>query len=177
MLIILTHIVFKKTKTILKGLLYNQSDMENTFFSSTEASKITGCSRRQLQYWREKGVIVPTVNASGKGRNVYYSVSDLLELMVMEYLLSVGLSFETAQESLGMLRKKQPELFKVNASSGKLKRLMILLSPNQLELAEYDPEEAFLRVNRHGLPLIPFWGEMIHRHLYDNLKRFNNEIF
>ncbi len=154
-------------------LLYNQVDMKDTFFTSTQASQITGCSRRQLQYWREKGVVVPTVNASGKGHNVYYSMSDLLELMVMEYLLSVGLSFETAQESLEMLRKKQPELFKANASSEELKRLMILLSPNQLELADYDPEAAFLRVNRHGLPLVPFWGEMIHQRLRENLEGFS----
>jgi DNA-binding transcriptional MerR regulator len=67
------------------------------FYSSTEASQITGCSRRQLQYWREKSVVVPTVNPSGKGRNVYYSDSDLVALTVMEYLLSIGLSFEVCQ--------------------------------------------------------------------------------
>ncbi|ACK69426.1 transcriptional regulator, MerR family [Gloeothece citriformis PCC 7424] len=146
--------------------------MEQNFYTSTQASQITGCTRRQLQYWREKGVIVPTVNASGKGRNVYYSESDLLELMVMEYLLSVGLSFETAQESLEMLRKEQPELFKANSSSEDLKRLMILPSPNKIELANYDSEEAFLRVNRQGLPLVPFWGEMIRQRLRENIEKF-----
>ncbi len=150
--------------------------MEDTFFTSTDASKITGCSRRQLQYWREKGVVVPTVNASGKGRNVYYSMSDLLELMVMEYLLSVGLSFETAQESLEMLRKEQPELLKANALPGDLKRLMILPSPNKLELADYDPEEAFLRINSQAMPLVPFSGEMIHQRLWDSLTLFNKSI-
>ncbi len=149
--------------------------MEDIFFTSTEASQITGCSRRQLQYWREKGVIVPTVNASGKGRNVYYSMSDLLQLMVMKYLLSVGLSFETAQESLGMLKKDAPELFDANASSKDLKQLMILLSPNALKIKAFDPDEVNDRIYRQGLPLVPFWSEIIHQGLRDNLKKFRKE--
>lgn len=78
--------------------------MEERFYTSTEAAEITGCTRRQLQYWRDKGVVVPTVNTSGKGRNVYYSPSDLLALKVMEYLLSIGLSFEVCKTALNSLR-------------------------------------------------------------------------
>jgi hypothetical protein len=32
--------------------------MQETFFTSKQAAKITGCTLRQLQYWREKGVVV-----------------------------------------------------------------------------------------------------------------------
>ncbi|ELR98086.1 MerR family transcriptional regulator [Gloeocapsa sp. PCC 73106] len=149
--------------------------MEDNFFTSTEASKITGCSRRQLQYWREKGVVVPTVNASGKGRNVYYSVSDLLQLMVMGYLLSVGLSFDTAQESLEMLKEHHPKIFKTDASSEDLKRLMILPNPKGLELKVFDPEEAFMRINSQALPLVPFSGEMIHKRLKITLESLKHD--
>ena len=34
--------------------------------------------------WAGKSVVVPTVNPSGKARNVYYSDSDLVALTVME---------------------------------------------------------------------------------------------
>lgn len=85
--------------------------MEEKFYTSTEAAEITNCSRRQLQYWRDKGVVVPTVNTTGKGRNVYYSITDLLTLTVMHYLLSVGLSFEVCREALAMLQDKEPWLF------------------------------------------------------------------
>ena len=107
--------------------------MEGKFYTSTEAAEITHCSRRQLQYWREKGVIVPTVNASGKGRNVYYSKADLLALSVMEHLLSIGLNFEMCHVALETLRKREPWLYK-------MKRLMFLpsKSPEQpLQLAEF----------------------------------------
>jgi DNA-binding transcriptional MerR regulator len=75
-------------------------EMANEFFTSKQAAEITGCSLRQLQYWRDKGVIVPTVSASGTGRSIYYSRSELVELAVMGYWLSVGLSFETALKAL-----------------------------------------------------------------------------
>ncbi|MFM6396898.1 MerR family transcriptional regulator, partial [Planktothrix sp.] len=68
--------------------------MSETFFTSKQASEITGCSLRQLQYWREKGVVVPSISATGTGRSIYYSRSELVKLAAMEYCLSVGLSFE-----------------------------------------------------------------------------------
>ena len=53
--------------------------MVEKFFTSKNAALITGCTLRQLQYWREKGVIVPVVSATGTGRSVYYSRSELVE--------------------------------------------------------------------------------------------------
>ncbi|CCI19516.1 Putative transcriptional regulator, MerR family (fragment) [Microcystis aeruginosa PCC 9807] len=49
---------------------------------------------------------------------------------------------------------------------------MILMSPNQLELAVYDAEDAFLRVNRLGFSLVRFWGNEIHERLMENLNEF-----
>ena len=79
--------------------------MGEKFFTSKEAAKTVGCSLRQLQYWREKGVVVPTIEGSGTGRSIYYSRSDLVELAIVEYLLSVGLSFATASWALKILIK------------------------------------------------------------------------
>ena len=80
--------------------------MSETFFSSKEAAEITGCSLRQLQYWRERGVVVPPISSTGTGRSIYYSRSELAELAVMEYWLSVGLSFEMAAKALQALKQK-----------------------------------------------------------------------
>lgn len=87
--------------------------MRNPFYTSTEASQITGCSRRQLQYWRREGVIVPTVNPGGKGRNVYYSESDLIDLAIMEYLLSMNLNFDFCVSILYRLRSQPVFLFAI----------------------------------------------------------------
>ncbi|MEH2287338.1 MerR family transcriptional regulator [Nostoc sp.] len=149
--------------------------MEEKFYTSTEAAEITNCSRRQLQYWRDKGVVIPTVNTTGKGRNVYYSVADLLTLTVMHYLLSVGLSFEVCREALAMLQDKEPWLFEEFVSKKKMRRLMLISNASQqkyLTLAEFD-KEAALEALCQGQTVIPFWSDRIHEVLHQNLKRFS----
>ncbi|MEH2025187.1 MerR family transcriptional regulator [Nostoc sp.] len=148
--------------------------MEGKFYTSTEAAEITHCSRRQLQYWREKGVIVPTVNSTGKGRNVYYSKADLLALTVMEQLLSIGLNFEVCHAALETLREREPWLFDESVPEEKMKRLMLLptRSPEQpLQLVEFDKQVA-LKALCQGQTVIPFWGDRIHELLHQNLKLF-----
>ena len=149
--------------------------MEEKFYTSTESAEITNCSRRQLQYWRDKGVVVPTVNTTGKGRNIYYSVRDLLTLTVMHYLLSVGLSFEVCREALAMLQDKEPWLFEEFVPKKKMRRLMLISNASQqkyLTLAEFD-KEAALEALCQGQTVIPFWCDHIHELLHQNLKRFN----
>ena len=99
--------------------------MGETFFTSKDAAKITGCTLRQLQYWREKGVIVPMVSATGTGRSVYYSRSELVELAVMVYLLSVGLTFESASGVLQQFKEVEP-----NFAEGKSQRRLMLVFDN-----------------------------------------------
>lgn len=151
--------------------------MEGKFYTSTEAAEITNCSRRQLQYWREKGVIVPTVNSTGKGRNVYYSKADLLALTVMEHLLSIGLNFEMCHAALETLRKQEPWLFEESVSEEKMKRLMLLpvrSHEQPLQLAEFDKQMA-LEALCQGQTVIPFSSDLVHQRLREKLKGFSQQ--
>ena len=132
--------------------------MQETFFTSKQAAKITGCTLRQLQYWREKGVVVPVISGTGTGRSLYYSRSDLVELAVMEYWLSVGLSFDVARQSLKMLKDKEPEFF----NPEKARRWMLAWNTKMrsLELVEFDLEEAIASL-KSGQPVIPLWLDAI----------------
>ncbi|ACK67913.1 putative transcriptional regulator, MerR family [Rippkaea orientalis PCC 8801] len=114
--------------------------MGEIFFTSKDAAKITGCTLRQLQYWREKGVIVPMVSATGTGRSVYYSHADLVELTVMVYLLWVGLTFETATGILQQLREIEPNFAKENSQ----RRLMLVFDTSEgiLKLRDFERESA-----------------------------------
>jgi DNA-binding transcriptional MerR regulator len=148
--------------------------MEDNFFTSTEAAAITRCSRRQLQYWRERGVVVPTVNAAGKGRNVYYSISDLLALAVMEYLLAIGLNFEVCRQGLELLRSKEPWFFEQSATQAAMKWLMFLPTHSEepgLEVAAFD-QRAALDALCQGRTVIPFQADWVRSQLYENLKNF-----
>ena len=126
------------------------------------------------------------VNASGKGRNVYYSKADLLALSVMEHLLSIGLNFEICHVALETLRKREPWLFEEYVTEDKMKRLMFLPSklPEQpLQLAEFD-QQAALEELCQGQTVIPLRGDSeallqavrIHEQLRDNLNSFSNVV-
>ncbi|MDJ0579961.1 MerR family transcriptional regulator [Crocosphaera sp.] len=136
--------------------------MGETFFTSKDAAKITGCTLRQLQYWREKGVIVPMVSATGTGRSVYYSRSELVELAVMVYLLSVGLTFESASGVLQQLREIEPNFAEENSK----RRLMLIFdtSEGMLKLMDFERESAIAFLNQ-GLPVIPVWLYGIHQRI------------
>jgi DNA-binding transcriptional MerR regulator len=140
--------------------------MQETFFTSKQAAKVTGCTLRQLQYWREKGVVVPVISGTGTGRSLYYSRSDLVELAVMEYWLSVGLSFDVARQSLKTLKDKEPEFF----NPEKARRLMLAWNAKarSLELVEFDLEEAIASL-KSGQPVIPLWLDAIHEELTKTL--------
>ncbi len=150
--------------------------MKEMFFTSKQAAEITDCTLRQLQYWREKGVVVPTISATGTGRSVYYSEANLLELAVMVHFLSVGLNFDLASETLKTLEDKEPELFTTFQGQGK--RFMLLrLSNNKLSdegklsaffLMEFDRDKAIASLDE-GKPVIPVWLDQIYQQLQRKL--------
>ena len=140
--------------------------MGETFFTSKDAAKITGCTLRQLQYWREKGIIVPMVSATGTGRSVYYSRSELVELAVMVYLLSVGLTFESASGVLQQLKEVEPNFSKENSQ----RRLMLVFDTSEgiLKLKDFERDSAIAFLDQ-GLPIIPLWLEQIQKKLSQEL--------
>lgn len=140
--------------------------MQETFFTSKQAAEITGCTLRQLQYWREKGVVVPVIGETGTGRSIYYSKPNLMELAAMLYFLSMGLSFDIASTTLKTLKDKEPELFE----SGKGSRWMLLFEGGKrsLNLVMYDREQAIASLDE-GKPVIPVWLDMIYQQLTSKL--------
>lgn len=161
--------------------------MQDAFFTSKQAAEMTGCTLRQLQYWREKEVVIPTISATGTGRSVYYSKANLLELAVMVHFLSVGLSFDLAGETLKTLKDKEPELFTTSQCQGK--RFMLLRSAvgssaslslkeklskgekiSTLFIVEFDREKAIASLEQ-GQPVIPVWLDMIYTELAVKLEK------
>jgi DNA-binding transcriptional MerR regulator len=150
--------------------------MQEDFFTSTDAALITGCTPRQLQYWRMKGVVVPTVNTTGTGRNVYYSMTDLLQLTSMQYLLSTGLNFDICQGTLDLVKKLEPHFFKDTSTYKPMKKFMLLqLSiQNRVELSDFNEDKAIAAI-RSGRAVIPFWTELVKEELEKRIKNFQRQ--
>ena len=144
--------------------------MKGRFFTSTEAAEITRCSRRRLQYWREQKIVVPTVNTTGKGRNVYYSLKDLLALTLMEYLLSVGLSFEVCQSALNFLRAFELKLFEGTLHDGSERWFMLCQGAGDegLRCTEFDERKAIAAI-QDGRAIIPIQIEALGKRLEKRL--------
>ncbi|MEM7580427.1 MAG: MerR family transcriptional regulator [Cyanobacteria bacterium P01_A01_bin.80] len=140
--------------------------MEDVFFTSKQAAEITGCTLRQLQYWREKDVVVPVISETGTGRSIYYSKSNLLELAAMSYWLRVGLNFDVASSTLRALKEKEPELFK----SGKGNRWMLRwdIQKEKLCFEKFDREKAIATLDE-GKLLIPVWLDVIYQQLVNKI--------
>ncbi|WP_069789836.1 MerR family transcriptional regulator [Cyanobacterium sp. IPPAS B-1200] len=133
---------------------------QEIFFSSKDISRITGCSLRQLQYWRDKEVVVPFIGASGTGKTIYYSFVGLVEVSVMVYLLSVGLNLEMVQTILGDLRTKEPDFTNI----GFKKRFMVVASDGTVNLLPYEREGA-ISLLEEGKAIVPLWIDQIHKNL------------
>ncbi|BAZ36935.1 putative transcriptional regulator, MerR family protein [Calothrix sp. NIES-4101] len=134
--------------------------MQNAFFTSKQAAEITGCTLRQLQYWREKGVIVPTISDTGTGRSVYYSHSEVMELAVMEYCLEVGLNFEVAAATVKRL--KEEKRLVVGRDEKAPQRFMLWWDRKmgKLELVEFDIKKAIALLEQ-GQSITPLWLDAI----------------
>ena len=136
--------------------------MGEKFFTSKQAAKTVGCSLRQLQYWREKEVVVPTIQGTGTGRSIYYSQSDVVRLAIMEYLLSVGLSFSEASRGLKTL--VEADFFYADCT--RAKRWMFCWDEKArfLVLEKFDRDKAIALLDK-GQAVIPIWLEIIHNQL------------
>jgi DNA-binding transcriptional MerR regulator len=75
-------------------------------YSAAAARKIVGVSQRCLDYWDERGIVVPSgQRATGKGSERRYSYEDLLKLSVVKRLREAGLTLQKIRKGLSKLRK------------------------------------------------------------------------
>jgi len=82
-----------------------------TSFNVEAASKISGVSKRQVQYWDKAGLVAPSVQAArGRGSRRRYSFEDLLDLRVIARLRETGLSLQKVCKVVAHLHRHHREL-------------------------------------------------------------------
>jgi DNA-binding transcriptional MerR regulator len=77
-------------------------------FTSHQASRLTGCTPRQLRYWDQIALVRPTVQQTGGRPGVprLYSFRDLVSLRVVKSLLDGGMSLQRVRRAYEFLRRK-----------------------------------------------------------------------
>jgi DNA-binding transcriptional MerR regulator len=71
-------------------------------FTSREVVKLTGITARQLQWWDERGIVVPT----REGRRRVYSMEDLAEVAVICQLRRRGFSLQRVRKVIRFLQEE-----------------------------------------------------------------------
>lgn len=80
--------------------------MNVELFTSSDTSRITRLSLRQLQYWDDTDLVCPSVlRARGRGSRRLYLEQDLVRLKVVKRLLDMGMSVQSMRRSLAFLRR------------------------------------------------------------------------
>lgn len=77
-------------------------------FRSGQVVRILGVSRRQLQYWAETGLVVPSARTDGGHHR--YTFGDLVALRAAKQLIDAGVSVQRIRRSIGSLRRMLPEI-------------------------------------------------------------------
>lgn len=71
-------------------------------FSSNEVVGLTGITPRQLQWWDERGIVVP----ARAGRRRLYSVDDLAEIAVIAEMRRKGFSLQRMRKIMRFLERE-----------------------------------------------------------------------
>lgn len=71
-------------------------------FTSSEVVGLTGITPRQLQWWDERGIVVPT----HEGHRRLYSLDDLAEVAVICELRRRGFSLQRVRKVMGYLQRE-----------------------------------------------------------------------
>jgi DNA-binding transcriptional MerR regulator len=71
-------------------------------FTSNEVIRLTGITARQLQWWDERGLVVP----SRQGRNRLYSADDLAEIAVLSELRRKGFSLQRVRKIMRFIQRE-----------------------------------------------------------------------
>lgn len=76
-------------------------------FTSHQASRLTGCTPRQLRYWDQVGLVSPSIQRTGGRSGVprLYSFRDLVALRVVKSLLDGGMSLQRVRRAFEYLRR------------------------------------------------------------------------
>ncbi|BAQ60381.1 type I restriction-modification system [Geminocystis sp. NIES-3708] len=141
------------------------------FLTTKTTSQITGCTLRQLQYWREQGLVVPEVDATGKGRSVFYTRENLVVLMVMQKLLSGGLDYSQACAGLEALKERDPHFTDSNIQS---RYLLSHDDDHTMVIMDFEINN-IEQCLKKGCAVIPIWLDEIHSSLTEKLDQVSSQ--
>ncbi len=86
-------------------------DLKQAAFTTKQACQLTGITKRKLDHWTGKGLIVPSVSsADGRGSRRQYSYRDLIAIAAIRGFRAEGVSLQKVGKCVAFLRKNLPDV-------------------------------------------------------------------
>ncbi len=86
----------------------SRGDLQQPEYRPQEVVQILGLTRRQLQYWAQTDLVVPS--ARTRGGHHRYTFEDLVALKATKRLIDAGVSVQRIRSSIQALRKMLPQI-------------------------------------------------------------------
>jgi DNA-binding transcriptional MerR regulator len=81
------------------------SGLERIYLTTKDTATLVGCTLRQLQYWRKRSIVVPVVNPIGTGYSAYYDQKNVIDLFIINYLVTRGYDLKIAGQILWEIKE------------------------------------------------------------------------
>lgn len=77
------------------------------YFTADQAICLTGCTRGQLKYWRETGLVTPEELREDASRRCRYSYTfqNLVELRAVKHMLDKGITLQKIRRTIAFLKE------------------------------------------------------------------------
>ncbi len=95
-------------RTDLETSNHSASQATPDLFRTKEVVQILGISRRQLQYWAQTDLVIPSVKT--RGGHHRYTFQDLVALKATKRLIDAGVSVQRIRSSIRALREILPNI-------------------------------------------------------------------
>jgi DNA-binding transcriptional MerR regulator len=101
-------------QTFLECFVFGRASKLAASFSSKQVTELTGITARQLQWWDERGIVVPR----RQGHSRLYSLEDMAELAVILDLRGRGFSLQKVRKVMRFLQRELGKRLVETVSSG-----------------------------------------------------------
>lgn len=135
---------------------------ENSQFDAREAEKITGVPLVTQRDWRRRGLLLNKTDISGRA---IYEPAEIIELMILNALVSMGVGVSVAKNACGMARLPVEALIepeRVISTSG-ARRFLVIIGDDVSRTATSSGIETVMRETSSYAAIVLDLREMVEK--------------
>lgn len=110
------------------------------YYTSTDLRAVTKISATQVKYWKDTNFFVPEIASQGTGRTNYYNFHQVLEVVIIKYLIDMKVELQMTKKITKALIKLEPNFYDLECKSNYL----VLFQENQFQIVKEDTSDKLI---------------------------------